>query len=422
LEKQIAEKQLKGKLRKRRLLNICAISFAAIVVAIVLIVNISNYYKALPNEYWTAYEEAYDNGNFDEAKKFYAKYINVIYKDKNERTSRIEAFNKLWEKAKSTVDALQAAAAGDYVKCNELFDSGAADIRLLPGSIAKSLIPDILNNLSPTKLKYSNNTFYWINDDGTVGRIGGNSQVDSWRGIKEIKILGEKDNIIFGLQEDGAIINTFDDKFNMEHVTAFDVTTYGEYSDKIIVAAVNTDGRIVFRSTDNDISEQSGLDEALKYGGVAGVRFITSKKIGARIEDRDRTNQIQFKPLNNAPILFVRKLDSRSKTYVFASPAYNYYIKYPSETEIILKSLKGRGNAWSAVAKVLQGYKLQARQGEPAPEVKKEPLLPILLDDPAVKEELYSSSMMKQFTLNLNTSPVTFELVYEEWKPADDGR
>lgn len=203
LKKQIAEKQLQEKLRKRKLLNIGAISLAAIVIAIVSIVIFRNYYEALPDKYWTAYEEAYDNGNFDEAKKYYAKYINVIYKDKNERTLRINEFNELCEKAKSTINALQAAVAGDYAKCNELFDRGAADIRLLPGNIATSLIPDILNNLSSTQLEYSNNTFYWINDDGTVGRIGGNSQVDGWTDIKEIKILGENRNAIFGLQEDG---------------------------------------------------------------------------------------------------------------------------------------------------------------------------------------------------------------------------
>lgn len=421
LEKQIAEKQSKEKLRKRKLFNICAVSFAAIVIGIVSIVIFSNYYKGLPDKYWTAYEEAYDNGNFDEAKKYYTKYINVIYKDKNERTSRVEEFNELCEKAKSTIDALQAAVAGDYAKYNELFDREAADIRLLPGSIAKSLMPDILNNLSSTQLEYSNNTFYWINDDGTVGRIGGNSQVDGWTDIKEIKILGENRNVVFGLQEDGTLINTIDDKFNMDHVTTFDVTTYGEYSDKIIVAAVNTEGRMMFRSTDNDISEQSGLNEALKYGDVLTVDFITSKKIGAHIDDRDRTSQIEFKPLNNAPILLVRKLDYRSKVPVPASPAYNYYIKYPTEMELILASLSGRGNAWATVAKVLQGYNLQVRQEEPAPQVTKESLLPILVDDPAVKEEL-DSRFMKQFTLNLYNSPVTFELILEEWKPANDGQ
>jgi hypothetical protein len=276
LEKQITEKQVHEKLRKRKLLNIGAISFAAIVIAIVAIVIFRNYYEALPDKYWTAYEEAYDNGNFDEAKKYYGKYINVTYKDKNERTSRIKEFTELCEKAKSTIDALQAAVSGDYAKFNELFDREAADISLLPGNIATSLIPDILNNLSSTQLEYTKNTFYWINDDGTVGRIGGNSQVDSWTDIKEIRILGENRNAIFGLQEDGTLINTIDDKFNMNHVTTFDVTTYGDYSDKIIVAAVSTEGRMMFRSTDNDISEQSGLDEALKYGDVLAVDFDMS--------------------------------------------------------------------------------------------------------------------------------------------------
>jgi len=414
LEKQIAEKQLKEKLRKRKLLNICAISFAAIVIAVVSIVNISNYYKALPDKYLTAYEEAYENGNFDEAKKYYAKYINVVYKDKNERTSRVEGNNKLFEKAKSTIDALQAAVAGDYAKCNELFDSGAAEIRLLPGNIAKSLIPDILNNLSPIQLEYFNNTFYWVNDDGTVGRIGGNSQVDGWTDIKEIRILGEN---VFGLKKDGTLINTFDDKFNMDHVTTFDVTRYGEYSDKIIVAAVNTEGRLMFRSTDNDISEQSGLNEALKYSDVLTVNFITSKKLGAHIDDLDRTAKIEFKPLNNAPILLVRKLDYRSKVPVSATPAYNYYIRYPRETELLLSSFSGDG--WKTVAKVLQGYKLQIHKDKPAPKVTKESLLAILQDDPKVKEEL-NSRPLKQFTLSLYNSSVSFEFVLDEWKPAND--
>jgi hypothetical protein len=416
LAKETIELKIKKESKKRKFMKIAVVAVTLIAIMSISTIMISSYYDSLPDKYYDAYTDAFIHGEFDDSQEYYSKYAKYTIKDKDDRASAIEEYYDLCEKSKSTIEALELVKAGDYAKANELFDSGKAELLLLPAIMAREKLPEVLNEIAPIQLESSGNTLYWVNEDGTVGRIGGDSKVDSWTDIKNIKMVGN-DGIVFGLKNNGTLINTYSNEFNMYNITSFDLTTYGEHSEKIIIAAVNTDKRIEFCSTDDDISKQSGLDEARRYRNVNRAIFLPNKRIGARIQDTNRTDKIEFKELNNAPCLYVSMTDQNGGIKK-VSPSYMYYIKYPDEALLIINSLK---NGWDIVARELTEYNnIPYYEDASAPTIEKEA---VSIDTAQMEAEIQSRLLpTEQIGLTFKYYGVLdFKLdIYDNWVLNDE--
>lgn len=416
LAKETIELKIKKESKKRKFMKIAVVAVTLIAIMSISTIMISSYYDSLPDKYYDAYTDAFIHGEFDDSQEYYSKYAKYTIKDKDDRASAIEEYYDLCEKSKSTIEALELVKAGDYAKANELFDSSKAELLLLPAIMAREKLSEVLNEIAPIQLESSGNTLYWVNEDGTVGRIGGDSKVDSWTDIKNIKMVGN-DGIVFGLKNNGTLINTYSNEFNMYNITSFDLTTYGEHSEKIIIAAVNTDKRIEFCSTDDDISKQSGLDEARRYGNVNRAIFLPNKRIGARIQDTNRTDKIEFKELNNAPCLYV-SMTGQNGGIKKVSPSYMYYIKYPDEALLIINSLK---NGWDIVARELTEYNnIPYYEDASAPTIEKEA---VSIDTAQMEAEIQSRLLpTEQIGLTFKYYGVLdFKLdIYDNWVLNDE--
>lgn len=327
-EINIAEK---GKKRKKKGLQASLLIAVVLVVGIFSMVKFKEYKESLPGKYDRAYHNAWNDGDWDGAKKYYKKYLDVIKSDDGP-SGTFENYEALCDLSKTSLEGLEAFVAGDYDKSKELFslenEGRQASIYYVPLNHIKTILTKYFEEIDPLQIQITNypSALYWLNADGTVGTLEGESCVEEWQDIVEIKV---DDAIIAGLQRNGRLfykIRNEEDIQVIDDVKAFELeATWGGPS----IVAIKNDGSLVCNR------------EMLGSNIIKGWRNIKAVRIFDRVlASEHRGSDGIIKDLPNPkqnPYLVAQTEDGKVLTSGYNIKVYKS--KEASEEEII-KSLQ----------------------------------------------------------------------------------
>lgn len=258
--------------KKNKIKRLCVtgVVVALIIIGLFTYIKVNGYIKSLPRKYYREYQEAFDNGDYIKAQNYYKKYLDIRKKEEGSSGTLDDVIARC-NIAKISEEGLKAFVDGDFEKGYELFSekdeerNWRASLYYVPYNIIQKLLPQLIENLNPVQFRivgygyYSEFEFYWLNSDGTVGTVGGNTCVRDWKDIIKIKA----DDTVAGLKKDGTLIYKYGDNEaqTIDNVMDFDVL--GDY-----VAVVKPDGTVWCNN------EVRGSDVVSSWTNIKAVRIV----------------------------------------------------------------------------------------------------------------------------------------------------
>lgn len=324
----------------------------------------------LNTHYSRAAYTAFNNGDYEKAKKLYTKsvwfYVHTKYGASSASNSSyfIQRYEEQCERTKLTVEAFEHIYNGDYEKGNAIFDSQDVTIRDLPEKVVEEQLPRMLDKLDPVQVEMDMKSIYWVNQDGTVGRIGGNPIVDGWTNISKIRVNAMSDSgmdsYVAGLRSDGVLINTAYTSHSIRNVADFDIVLVpgyerDSYIDYPVIVAARTDGKATWYAGDYEPSPLSGLDQLAGWSDIKQIR-ARGDYAYISISDPDRMFPEEYAHINSGSMSVVEVIGETGDGSILSS-AYNIKISYPSADEI------ARGIAGDITSNKGWGYVLDSLYG-----------------------------------------------------------
>jgi len=389
MEESLIAKALKKKKRKKGFLLTIGI-IGVITVGIIGFKAYDNYYKSLPGKYYVKYNEALADADFDTAMELYKKYLNyydhdewglvtdVRVLDENSRELKdkddviaysIKDFSERCEYMRMANEAFEYICNGDYEKGNELFINNWTSLSWVSKNRFIEKFPEFLNGLNAVEVLGYGSNLYWLNEDGTVGRIGGNYLVDDWKDIVDIRVYGGYD--IAGLNKDGTVIFN---EYTIENVVDFIVGAG-------YLVGLLPDGTLTWQGNTHP-PIQSGFDDVKNWSDVKSIEYFDERVVSTSIIDPDGVFWSEYSNAKfdflSVPCLVVTTNDGR----VLVS-AYNIKITYPSADQVAKNIVSSIDDGWDKVIDYLNGNSLSIGSGGIRPNVE---LVPLTIDDYPQKE------------------------------------
>lgn len=379
-EESLIAKAIKRKKRKKRLLVTLGI-ISVFIVGIIGYKIFNDYYKSIPGKYHIKYNEALANADFDTAMELYKKYLS--YYDPNDKNNLVTDVN-IWDEnlfelkekdaiiansirkfaekcefIKTANEAFDYICNGDIEKGNELFIDSRLSLSWVSENHLKEKLPEFLNNINAVEVINGSFALYWLNEDGTVGRIRGNPAVDDWKDIEEIKVSGDYD--IAGLKKDGTVIS---DKYSIENVVDYAIGAG-------YLVALRPDGTVTWCGDTPPI--QSGFDDVLNWSDVKSIKYLDETVVKTTIIDPDGVFWKEYSNANlglkTVPCLGVTTNDDKT---LFS--AYNIKIIYPTADEVARNIVSSIDGGWDKVIEYLRNHSLSIGSGGIMPKVEFEPI------------------------------------------------
>lgn len=267
------------------------------------------------------------------------------------------------------VEAFEYINSGDYEKGNSIFDNNQVSLLDLPEKVIKEKLPTLLNKLNPVEVATNSLALYWVNRDGTVGRIGGISTVDNWKDIAQIKVndimsysvdyVHDAAAYVVGLKSGGTLIDNAFDSYSVNDVTDFGIATFQDHLGREypIIAAVKSDGTISWNSGNDKPNIQCGMDIVSTWSNIKAIKFVNGQYANITVVDPDSQYRSEYANIDTNRIISVINLVAETNDGKILSSAYNIKLIYPSADKTaqdIANSISG-GSGWNDVFNYLQG-------------------------------------------------------------------
>ena len=329
----------------------------ALVIAAVIVVGLLGYKGFqlacgfLEERYAKAAVEAFNDGDYEKAKKLYAKetwfYLRTNPSYASDYSYYIGEYAKQCEKTKLAVEAFEYIFNGDYAKGNEIFDKQDVTIMDLSDKVIKEKVLQLLNKINPVEVVTQMTAIYWVNQDGTVGRIGGNPAVDNWTNIAKIKVnemsSSSDESLVAGLKYDGTLICTPFESFFAQDVADFDIATvHGfedyDYKDHPVLVYTKTDGTVSWYAGDYNPHPQCGLDDLNNWSNIKAIKAM---KMYAEfhVVDPDGMFKEEYSHISSSTVDVINVVGETYDGDILTS-AYNLKVIYPSADDLARELVK----------------------------------------------------------------------------------